>query len=151
LLAKLSPRFSKVGNIPLAFLAGVGAAIALGGAIMGTIVTQVGSSFGLINLASIQTPLKITFFRPFESALILVGTVTTLIYFQFSAKSRINQQPSRPKWLETFSFFGQIFIGVTLGALFAGVYLATLAAMVERLDFVRNVILQIFLLMSSVR
>ena len=41
LLTKLSPRLSRLGNLPMAYLVGVGAAIAIGGALLGTLFTQV--------------------------------------------------------------------------------------------------------------
>jgi energy-converting hydrogenase Eha subunit A len=39
---------------------------------------------------------------------------------------------------------GQVFIAVTLGALFAGVFSAALTALIERLDFLRTVIASFF-------
>ncbi len=38
LLTKLSPRFSRLGNLPMAYLVGAGAAIAIGGSVLGTII-----------------------------------------------------------------------------------------------------------------
>ncbi|HEX6269560.1 MAG TPA: hypothetical protein VFZ43_04945, partial [Anaerolineales bacterium] len=40
LLAKLSPRISWIGNFAMAVLVGVGAASALGGAVLGTLIPQ---------------------------------------------------------------------------------------------------------------
>ena len=41
LLMKLSPRLSRLGNTPMALLVGVGSAVAVGGAVLGTLFGQV--------------------------------------------------------------------------------------------------------------
>jgi len=41
LLTKLSPKLARLGNISMAYLVGAGAAIAIGGALLGTLFTQV--------------------------------------------------------------------------------------------------------------
>ena len=48
LLTKLSPRMGRLGNIPMAVLVGAGAAIAIGGAALGTIFGQVKASIASI-------------------------------------------------------------------------------------------------------
>ena len=46
--------------------------------------------------------------------------------------------------IEVLSKIGEVFIAITLGALFAGVYLAALAALIDRLDFIQTVIVSFF-------
>ena len=124
LLAKASPRISALGNPAMAYLVGVGAAAAVGGAVLGTILPQVSAS---------ANSLSINLFRGF---VILVGTVTTLIYFHFGARERPGRGTQRPAWMEGIALVGQGFIAITFGALFAGVYAASLAALIERLNFI---------------
>src|SRR5215211_5951026 len=52
LLAKLSPRFSWVGNFAMAVLVGVGAAAAVGGALLGTLMPQVQASIDAFDFRS---------------------------------------------------------------------------------------------------
>jgi len=70
-----------------------------------------------------------------EGAFILIGTLATLFYFQFSAKVQANQSVKRPVFVETAGKLGQGFIAVTFGALLAGVFGSAIAALVERLAF----------------
>jgi hypothetical protein len=73
-----------------------------------------------------------------EALIILVGTLTALIYFQFTARPQPNKPPQRMAIVESLAWVGQFFIALTLGALFAGVYAAALSALVERMSFLVN-------------
>jgi hypothetical protein len=75
----------------------------------------------------------------------IVGTLATLIYFQFSVRSKNSPLPGRARWIEMAAWVGRIFIAITFGVLFAGVYAASLAALVERLGFMANLILSFFM------
>ena len=152
LLFKLSPRFSAVGTLPMAALVGVGAAVAVGGAIFGTLFGQIQ---GTINLFRVQAGGGA---RLLEGLFVLLGTISTLAYFQFSARRRptpaASLEPAEPQavdpsgestpsapvrrasGLEVLAKIGQVFIGITLGAMFAGVYTAAITALIERLGFV---------------
>ena len=70
---------------------------------------------------------------------VLAGAICTLVYFQFSAKSPDPSQPGGPARrgvpVESLARIGQVFIGITLGALFAGVYASALTALMERIGF----------------
>jgi hypothetical protein len=128
------PSFSRVGNLSMAYLVGTAAAVAIGGAVVGTLLAQMRGaidSFGPLSGASAGS-------RLVEATVMLVGTVTTLVYFQFSARSQPNQPPQRPVVVETLARIGQLFIAITLGALFAGVLAATLTALIERLNFIQT-------------
>jgi heme/copper-type cytochrome/quinol oxidase subunit 2 len=149
LLTKLSPRLSKLGNVSLAYLTGAGAAIAIGGAVMGTILTQTVASINLFDMKAAISDQQDSLIRLIEGVIVVIGTISTLVYFHFGAKKNPDQRPYRPIWLEGLSFIGRLFIAVTLGAIFAGVYLASLAAMIDRLDFIRTVINQILLIIST--
>src|SRR5512147_2569471 len=82
LLAKLSPRISWIGNFAMAMLVGVGAATALGGALLGTLVPQAQAAMDAFDLRSSLNPaLKFV-----EALVMLGGTVLTLAAFQFGAK-----------------------------------------------------------------
>jgi hypothetical protein len=72
--------------------------------------------------------------------ILLIGTALTLIYFQFSARRKSNQQISRSAAVQVAAFGGQIFIAITLGALYAGILAAALTALIERFDFLRTAI-----------
>ena len=132
LLLKLSPRTAGLGNVSIAFLVGVGAAVAVGGAVMGTLIPQAQASINVFDLSSAgQYGLE----RFFSAIVMLIGTVTTLVYFQFGAKST-PAGPKRSRLVIILGWIGQIFIAITLGVLFAGVFAAAMTALIERLNFI---------------
>lgn len=132
LALKLSPKTARLGNPAAGLLVGVGAAIAVGGAIQGTLVPQVSASANYF--ASLGQFGNVAFYF-FQGLVVLVGTVTTLLYFHFGAKPAPNQLPTQKKFIVVISKIGQAFISITFGVIFAGVYSAALTALVERLVF----------------
>lgn len=135
LLTKLSPRLSRLGNLSMAYLVGAGAAIAIGGALMGTLFTQVKGSIGSFTAVnSGGAGLNVTLLL--ESAFFLIGTISSLVYFNFSAKARTSKPAKRSPTVNLFAWIGQFFIAVTLGAVFAGVLTSTITALIERSDFI---------------
>jgi hypothetical protein len=115
----------------MAFLVGVGAAVAIGGAVMGTLFPQTRASMNAFDLTGAgQYWLE----RLSEGAVMLVGTVTTLVYFHYGAKATPSG-PQRPKLVSLLGWVGQVFIAVTFGVLFAGVFVAAMTALIERLNF----------------
>ncbi|HAV77556.1 MAG TPA: hypothetical protein DCX53_09420 [Anaerolineae bacterium] len=137
LLAKLSPRLSWVGNFAMAVLVGVGAATAIGGALIGTLIPQAEASMNAFNLGAASNNVD-AIYRMIESSVMLAGTVLTLVYFQFGAKHTTGGSTRRNAVIEFLAWLGRIFIAITLGVLFAGVYMAALTAMIERLSSVVN-------------
>ena len=134
---RLVPSLSRVGNISMAYLVGAAAAVAIGGAVLGTLL---GQTRGAINAFDLNAPANGAnqAARLGDAIVMLVGTVATLAYFQFTARTRPNQPTVRPAVVEGLARIGQLFIAVTLGALFAGVTAAALTALIERLGFIQT-------------
>jgi hypothetical protein len=143
MVTKASPRTARWGTPVLAFLAGVGAATVVVGAIRGTIFPQVGASVNILNIQSSPPELNKLVGWFINGLIILVGTVTTLIYFNFGIKHQEEGVPvQRSVFMEYLSTVGQGFIVITLGVLFTGVYIATLTALIDRIRFLWDVILR---------
>jgi hypothetical protein len=142
LLAKLSPRTSWVGNFAMAVLVGVGAAAAVGGALLGTLMPQTQAAINGFDILSAGSGLEVAS-RLLGGVVMLGGTAFTLASFHFSAGRAADGTPKRNRILEAIAWVGRIFIAITLGALFAGVYMSALTAMIERLSFVINFIRQL--------
>lgn len=136
LLAKLSSGAAWLGNPTMAFLVGVGAAAAIGGSVLGTLFPQVGSTIRLFDLRSAQESGFSGAERLIEGMIILVGTISTLMYFHFGTRARPDMPARRSRYVEIVSWGGGVFIAITFGVLFAGVYTAALTALIERLSFV---------------
>ena len=130
LLAKLSPRTSWIGNFAMAMLVGVGAAAALSGALLGTLIPQAQAAMDAFDLRTSDS----AFLQFANGVVMLIGTVVTLAAFQFGAKRAPDGTIKRNVLLEGTAWVGRLFIAITFGVLFAGVYMAALTAMIERLN-----------------
>ena len=129
LLMKASPRLSHLGAPAMAYVVGVSAAVTIGGAVIGTLFPQ---SFATINAFDMQvSSLPIEAFV--NAVFILAGLVTTLVYFHFGARVTADGSVRRFGFIEILAWVGRIFIAITLGVLFAGVFLSSLTAFIERL------------------
>ena len=142
LLAKLSPRISWIGNFAMAVLVGVGAAAAVGGALLGTVIPQFQASIDGFDLRTAGN-LGERMGKLGEGVVMFFGTVLTLASFHFSTMRSEDGIAKRNSILEWIAWLGRIFIAITLGVLFAGVYMAALTAMIERLSSVINFIRQL--------
>lgn len=127
LLMKALPSLGRLGSPAVALMAGAGAAVAVGGAVTGTLFPQIGATIN-----AFQSPAPLQFLN---ALIVLIGIVFTLIYFHFSARAAADGSVRRFGLIEIAAFIGSIFIAITLGVLFAGVYSAALAAFIERLRF----------------
>ena len=117
LLLKLVPRLAWLGNSAMAMMVGVGAAVALTGAVGGTLWPQI-FAFGD------NSPLL-----AFVAALL---TICTLLSFQFST---LNQDGTPIRWLQPINGVGRVVITITFGALFATALTTSIALLAERLAF----------------
>lgn len=123
LLLKAIPALAPVGNLGLAFLIGIGTAVALVGTVSGTLIPQVyaaGAEIGdnLIN-----------------GLIVILGTITTLLYFQYLSIKRPDGEVARPLYLRVAGAIGQIFLIVTFASLYAGAILSSLSIVSERIAF----------------
>jgi hypothetical protein len=132
LLAKLSPRTSWMGNFAMAVLVGVGAATALGGALIGTLVPQAQAAINEFDLGSATGSAILV--RLFEATIMLLGTILTLAAFHFTVRRAPDGSVMKNGFMDGLGKAGRVFISITLGVLFAGVYMAALTAMIERLS-----------------
>jgi hypothetical protein len=135
LVTKTSSKLEGLGRWLVAFLVGTGAAAAIAGAILGTIFPQVLST---INLFDTQGPGGAlgTAGNIGMGLVILLGTISTLAYFQFTVIGKGAASGRRGTVMRVVALLGQVFIIITLGALFAGAFSAALTAFVDRIHFI---------------
>jgi hypothetical protein len=126
LFLKVSPRTSYLGAPAMAYVVGVSAAVMVGGAVFGTIFPQ---AWATINMLSLSNSAGVIL----NGIIILIGTIFTLIYFQFGARVTAEGTVRRFGVIEILAWVGRVFIAITLGALFAGVLLASITALIERI------------------
>jgi len=140
LLTKLWPRTAALGNSVTAMLVGVGAALAIGGVVQGTILPQAAAATDVFDLTAFDLAIQGGYYGEGAGILMrgfvaLLATTGTLAYFHFGARSRGHLEPERSIFVDALAWVGRVFIPITLAALFAGVLLAALSALIERLDF----------------
>lgn len=142
LVTKLWTRTAILGNPVSAFIVGIGAATAIGGAIQGTLIPLSSSTHSLVSADTVQLIFKnisaagLSGMQFLFTMVYMIGTISTLMYFHFSAKTPINQTPQRNRLIQLIANLGKLFIAVTFGVIFAGAIIASLDALIERLQFV---------------
>jgi hypothetical protein len=124
LLLKGSPRLGAFGNLGIAVVIGVGTAVALVGAITGTLLPlAVATGSGV----------RIDVLNGF---LLFLGVASTLIYFQYLARRLPDGSTRRGLAVRAISVVGQGVIVITLGAIYAGAILTSLTIFSERIGFI---------------
>ncbi len=121
MLFKLSPRLAPVGNLGLAAVIGIGTAVAVVGAVAGTVIPlarDAGEAVGDHLL---------------DGLIILVGTVTTLLYFQYWVVERDGELRA-PRLFRPLGAAGRAFVMVALGALYAGAIVTSITIFGDVID-----------------
>lgn len=131
LLMKAWPPLTRLGMPAMGLLVGVGAAVAVGGAVNGTLFPQVGATINAFDLRNSASPFEALI----NGGFVLAGVIASLVYFHFGAHTRPDGSVRRAGLIEMIAFMGSIFLAIALGVLFAGVYSAALTALIERLHF----------------
>ena len=144
LFMKVFQRLSGWGSPVVAYLVGVGAATVIGGAVLGTLFPQVLASINLFDFPGLFEDSVPVWMQISNAVVILVGTFSALIFFHFGARYGHDRHPERAAWISAIAWIGQIFIAITFGVVFAGVYIASMTAFVERMMFLANFILLFF-------
>jgi hypothetical protein len=134
LFGRLDPRGSSLALVPMAFLVGVGAAVVVGGALTGTFLPQAVAA-AEPSLLPADSAGNLDILTMLENWCVLIGTLTTLAYFHFSARPRGGADPVPPPGIAQIAQVGKVFLSITLGALYAGALLSALAILVERIYF----------------
>ncbi len=144
LIARLFPRYAILGSPVLAFIVGVGAAAAIGGAVVGVIFPQARATINLFDLDGIRQNQGNVNLALVNGSILLVGTISSLAYFHFGVRKQAGAKTHRPDWLEWLARIGQGFIVIAFGLIFAGIYAAALAALIERLSSITRFIYSLF-------
>lgn len=136
LLFKLRTAWSPIGNISIAFLFGVGAALAIAGALSGALLPQIGASIlSLSPLQSWETLLG--------NAVLVFGTIGAFLSFRFA---RGAERPAA-RVLETvgrgWGYVGRWFVLIAFGAIFAGTAVSRVSVLVGRAYYLLHDWLQV--------
>lgn len=137
LLAKAMPRGSKLGNPSTAYLIGVGLALAMGGALVGTLIPQAQATMlPIVPLGNLSLS------EALSNLILIVGTLAVLFSFFYLKPQiglgvpKLEQEPTRPptRWYT----LGRWFMMITFGTIFGGMTLTYISLLVGRWDFLIN-------------
>lgn len=127
LVMKLNPDTSSLGNIGVAYLIGVGAALTVTGALFGTLFPQIEATWLSILPGGGN--------RAGANLIIILGTITALLYFQYwLGRDRSSEQTSQSIILRSLSGIGQGFVVVTLATIYGGMILSGIAIFSDRIS-----------------
>jgi len=136
LLFKGFPRWAAVGNLSTAFLIGVGAAVAMAGALLGTIVPQAAASGSLADWSSTGLPGLV------NGLLVAGGTACALLAFTFTIPRRRSLQGFWNATVGLAGRIGRIFLLAAFGAVFATALTASLSVLIGRIYVVVRTVQQ---------
>jgi hypothetical protein len=136
LFAKLRPSWAPIGNIGIAFLFGVGGALAIGGALTGTLLPQFNATVVSFSPAQGLGTL-------FDNLLLVVGTIGALLSFRFVTAS--GRLPLRllDAVARGWGRVGRWFIMIAFGAIFASTAVSRISILIGRMYYLFHDWLQV--------
>lgn len=139
LLTKAFPRVRAVswlGSLAVAVLLGVGAALAIGGALLGTLWPQVNAAADITR----QVPRYGWWLGVFSGLAALVGSTGVLLHLSFSSGGEGWLARQRRGLVRIWGGVGRWFIVVTFGALLATTFVSRLSFLVARFQFLLDAV-----------
>jgi hypothetical protein len=120
-----------LGSFSLACLVGVGAALAINGALLGTLWPQIDATGDITRYVEPYGPAL----GLLSGVIVLVGTTGVLLHFYFGAGEQGRLAQFRNFLVRTWGGLGRWFILVSFAALLAATFLSRLSLLVGRIQF----------------
>lgn len=130
LLTKAKASWAWLGNSAVAFILGVGVAVAIGGALFGSLLPQLKAT--IVSLNPAHYPQR-GWAGVRDALIIIVGTISTLLYFYFTTGGE-------SKLARVRAGIGRLFILVTFGAIFANTVMSRISLLIGRVRFLMEVV-----------
>ncbi|MGQ9599224.1 MAG: hypothetical protein ACUVWZ_07375 [Anaerolineae bacterium] len=130
LFTKSTKRFSAWGNLSLAFLVGVGGALAIGGALSGTLWPQIDATADVARYARYGSGLGLI-----SGLVVLIGTTGVLLHFYFAAGEKGRWARFRNRIVQTWGGLGRWFLFIAFGAILATTFMSRLSLLTGRIQF----------------
>jgi hypothetical protein len=121
----------RVGGLVVALMVGVGAAVAVGGALTGTLIPQTDAA--MMTLLPRDANNSLLLEGIVEGLFTLVGTLATLGFFWYGGRAEPGSPVSRTPLARPVAALGQVFIAIAFGALYAGALAASIAVFADRM------------------
>jgi hypothetical protein len=130
LLTKPLKSVSLLGNISVAVLLGVGAALSIGGALFGTLLPQANATA------------DVTRYGPglglFSGLVVLAGATGVLLHFYFGSGTEGRTSGLRDRLVAVWGGLGRWFIVVTFAAILAAMFVSRLSFLVGWIEILLN-------------
>ena len=127
LLIKGLPKYAHIGNSSVAYLVGVGAAVALGGAILGTLGPQLAATGNALSAGTDAV----------RGLLVAIGTACALMAFNFTFTAG-RKQGLAGLWaalVRPAAWLGRAFLILAFAVAYAGALTATLSVLAGRIQY----------------
>lgn len=124
LLLKPIKSLRPLTNFALAFLIAVGSAVAVVGAVSGTIIPLI-SSTAQISTASMTDIIS--------GVVLVIGVISSLLYFHYRARTDNQGEIKRGRFMGFIAAVGEGFIVITLGAIYGAAILTSLSILTGQL------------------
>jgi hypothetical protein len=137
LAARVRPAWSGWSGVAVAFLVGVGSGLAVGGALFGTLWSQISATAGLSLDPADYGDLQPALASPalWQNLAILIGTVGALFYFAFNTRPGGPLGGLRGAFTRFWSGVGLWIIMMALGALFANAAMSRFTLLIGRVQW----------------
>ena len=131
LLLKPIRPLSWLGNLSVGLMLGVGAALAIGGALLGTLWPQVDATANLSATGSLYQPE----WGILSAIVVLVGTIATLFYFYRGVGGRGRLANWSQQFVRAGRGLGRWFVLIAFAAILATAFMTRLSLLVGRIQF----------------
>ncbi|PWH17026.1 MAG: hypothetical protein DDG58_08880 [Ardenticatenia bacterium] len=141
LAARPWPLLRPWAAVSLAFLIGVGSALAVGGALFGTLWSQVLATASLsLNPADWdEAQMFLTSNAFWQNLAIVIGTIGTFCYFTFRIRPGGPLRDLRAAFIRFWSGVGLWMMMITLGALFASAAMSRFTLLIDRVQWLLGI------------
>lgn len=136
LWTKMQPSWSRAGNVSVAFILGTGAALAIGGALFGTLVPQVRATILSLDPADYSSVMGPSL--ALDAGIIAVGTACALLSFYFRAPAPGKRATLGVALVHFAGRVGRYFIMIAFGALFANMVMSQVSLLLGRIEFLMD-------------
>lgn len=134
LLTKARTNIAWLGNVTVAYLMAVGSALAIGGALVGTIIPQVHATLVSLSPGQLGGGLP-GLERALNNAILVLGTVSALMAFYFSAPGQRLIGRVWGQFVGGWARLGRWGIMMTFGAIFASTAVSRITLLISRVHF----------------
>lgn len=137
LFTKLRTAWSPLGNLSIAFLFGVGGALAIGGALSGALLPQLRAT--IVSLAPTQGWETVA-----NNALLVIGTIGAFLSFRFIIVPRQNMPIRAASAVARgWAVVGRWFVLIAFGAIFADTAVSRISILISRVYYLLHDWLQV--------